>query len=328
MTNNLTSQAPNFFYYPKIFPIYEFMPKLFSISTNNCVCHFNLRMLKEIIPVISKYVQDHPNENCYHLNINDDSNILFKFEQLFQGQTVIFDEIDFPISVLITKSLQITNCPNYLKPESLKTQKDDQNISPQSGVEIDHQKFIEYLKRTEFQTFTIKTHRKEYKCNIYGIYSSKVIRQKLEEDPTLIIFEFDYEDENYEFQSICDLFNFQCVNLKSESMYSIKELAERLQINCIIKQIDDFINKYEKFSQKVDEQQKIIDSIDELFDLLYNVRKHGLVKVKFWISQSKWSRTEESVQELAAFILQVVKSSFSLHREMAELIIQLNDELN
>ena len=310
------------------FPIYEFMPKLFSISTNNCVCHFNLSMLKEVSPVISQYVQDHPNENCYHLNINDGTNVLVKFEELFQGQTVFFDEIDFPISFLITKSLQIKNCPNYLKPESLKTRNDNQNISPQSGVEIDHRKFIEFLKRTEFQTFTIRTHRKEYKCNICGIYSSNIIRQKLEEDPTLLIFEFDYEDENSEFQSICDLFNFQCVNLKSETMYSIKELAERLQINCVNKQIDDFINNYEKFSQKVDEQQKIIDSIDELFDSLYNVRKHGLEKVKFWISHSKWSQTEENVQELAAFILQVVRSSFSLHREMAELIIQLNDESN
>lgn len=184
------------------FPIYEFMPKLFSISTNNCVCHFNLSMLKEVSPVISQYVQDHPNENCYHLNINDGTNVLVKFEELFQGQTVFFDEIDFPISFLITKSLQIKNCPNYLKPESLKTRNDNQNISPQSGVEIDHRKFIEFLKRTEFQTFTIRTHRKEYKCNICGIYSSNIIRQKLEEDPTLLIFEFDYEDENSEFQSI------------------------------------------------------------------------------------------------------------------------------
>ena len=282
------------------FPIFETIPRYFSVSTKNGTSYFNTDMLKEISPVISEHLNANPTELRYFLNINDEENVLGKFEQLFLGKTVIFDEDELPCSQRITKILQIKNCPNYLKPESLRSSEFYSNGSYapnfdlsdiKTGVVIYRDMFIKYLKREDLQTFKIKTNKNEYKCNFFGIYSSNIIRQILEKNPTINEFEFDYEDEYEEFQLICDFFNFKQVDIKSDNMELLKEFAENLQINCIIKQVDNYINNYSKFSQKIDEQQAIIDSIDRLFDLLYNINKYGIEKVKVSIIQSEWSQS-------------------------------------
>ncbi|KAK8837461.1 hypothetical protein M9Y10_036458 [Tritrichomonas musculus] len=317
------------------FPIFEIMPKQFTISTKNSESHFNLEMLKETSSVISDLIRANPNEDHYFLNISDEENVLGKFEQLYQGKTVIFDEDEFPISHRITKILQIKNCPNYLKPESLRSNTEvDSNgfhssqTDTRSGVEIYHKWFANYLRREELKTFTIVTNRKEYKCNMFGIYASNVISQILEKDPTTNKYLYDFDDEFDEFQLICDLFNFKKVDITNDNMDVLKEMAESLQITYIIKQIDSFINNYQNYTQKIDEQQTIIDSIDNLFDLLYNIRNYSIQKVKNSIVNSQWCQSEENVQELAAFILQVVKPNSFLHKEMVELLIQLNEEAN
>ena len=109
-------------------------------------------------------------------------------------------------------------------------------------------------------------------------------------------------------------------------MDSLKEIAEDLQINCILQSIDNYINNYEKVTQRIDEQEEIIDKIDQLFELLCNVKKYGVDKVKQQIVLSKWSKKERQVEELGAFIVQVIKGSFSLQREIAELVVGLNEE--
>ncbi|KAK8838502.1 hypothetical protein M9Y10_033130 [Tritrichomonas musculus] len=318
------------------FPLFEIIPKQFTISTKDGESHFNLELLINTSPVISDHIEANPNELQYHLNISDEENVLGKFEQLYLGKTVIFDEDELPISQRITKILQIKNCPNYLKPESLRYNNEidsngnysSNNSDLNSGVEIYPKWFINFLQKEELQTFTIKTKRKEYKCNIFGIYASNIISQILEKDSTTSEYFYDFEDEFDEFQLICNLFNFKNVDITNDNMDVLKEMAESLQITYITKQIDNFINKYENFTQKVDEQHTIIDSIDNLFSLLYNIRMHGIQKVAISIANSQWSQTEENVQELAAFILQVVEASSLLHKEMTELLIQLNEEAN
>lgn len=319
----------------------KIIPRNFSLSTKNGTCTFNVEMLKETSPVITEYIKSNPTENQFNLNINDEENVLHKFEQLFQGLTVFFDEDDLPISQRITKILQFKNCPNYLKPESLRINErysngkyisnwssSKINLEMENGVEINRTFFIEFLKDPKFQTFVIKTNKKQYKCNVFGVSFSDVIRQKIENEPTINEFVFDFEDEDDEFQLICNLFNFGIIDIKSDNMDLLKEIATDLQINCIKTQIDDFISNYEKFNEKVDEQQTIIDSINNLFDLLYNINNYGIDNVKESIVQSKWSQSEENVQELAAFILQVIKPNLKLHKEMAELLIKLNNEAN
>ncbi|KAK8892562.1 hypothetical protein M9Y10_029795 [Tritrichomonas musculus] len=318
------------------FPFFEVIPKQFTISTKNGESHFNLEMLKETSSVISDHIRDNPNEMTYFLNISDEENVLGKFEQLYQGKTVIFDEDELPISHRITKILQISNCPNFMKPESLRVldefdsngKADTFNPDINSCVTIYQKWFISYLQREELQTFTITTKRKEYKCNMFGIYASQIISEIHEKDSTTNNYFYDFEDEFNEFQLICDLMNFKQVDITNDNMDILKEMSESLQITYIMKQVDDFINNYESFTQKIDEQQTIIDSIDNLFDLLYNINNYGIQKVKFSIVQSQWSQTEENVQELAAFILQVIKTNSFLHKEIVELLIQLNEEAN
>lgn len=182
------------------------------------------------------------------------------------------------------------------------------------------------MNRDEFKTFTITTKKKEYQCCIFGVYTSNVIRQILENDTTQKKFDYDFEDTDDEFQLICDFFNCKTVDITNENMDSLKEIAEDLQINCILQSIDNYINNYEKVTQRIDEQEEIIDKIDQLFDLLYNVKKYGVDKVKQQIVLSKWSKKERQVEELGAFIVQVIKGSFSLQREIAELVVGLNEE--
>lgn len=89
------------------FSIFENIPKKFTISTKTSTCNFNLEMLKETSSVITKFVKDNPDETNYFLNINDEENVLRKFEQLFLGKTVFFDEDEVPTSQRITKMLKI-----------------------------------------------------------------------------------------------------------------------------------------------------------------------------------------------------------------------------
>lgn len=314
---------------------FENIPKNFVISTLNSTCYFNQEMIKEASPVISEFIEQHPDENHYNLGINDEENIIKKFEQLFLGESVTFDEDEIPSSQKITKMLQITNFPNCLKPKSLHTA-DEFDINGNKAFHISlpykvllyNEYFANFLNKTDFKTFKIKTKKKEYLCNILGVYSSNVIKQFLLKGSTVREFDFNFEDEYGEFQLICNFFNSQQVDITNSNMDLLKEIAEDLQINSIIKQIDDYIIHYETISKKIDENQKLIDSIDQLYELLYHIREYGIEKIKISIVQSKWSKSEKDVQELAAFILQIVKPNFSLQKEMVELLIELNKEAN
>ena len=84
---------------------FENIPKNYVIST----CYFNQEMIKGVSPVISEFIRQHPDEKHYNLDINDEERVLKKFEQLFLGKNVTFDEDEIPSSQKITKILQITN---------------------------------------------------------------------------------------------------------------------------------------------------------------------------------------------------------------------------
>lgn len=210
-----------------------------------------------------------------------------------------------------------------MKPESLKTPDTDQNPIKTFflGVEISYKRLYNIIRSEGSPTFTIKTNKNEYKCSKYGIYSSNVLRDLLNEDPSLNEYIYNYDDEFGEFQLICDLFNFENVILTKSNMDSIKEIAEELEITFILSDVEKFINSSEKVSQAIDEHQTIIDSIENLFYLLYNIKEKTVKTVKTAIIESEWSKTEEKVKELAAFIIQVVKSDILLHQDIVELLI-------
>ena len=314
-----------------IFNIFKFIPKLFTITTNNSSCKFNIEMLKEASSIIDKHLLDNPQELTFHIDIKDEENVLSKFESLFEGEVVVFDEDELPISQKITKALNLIKCPNFMKPESLKSNTESLSYGNNKNilsVELDRNHFQIFLHKPTLQKFVIKTNKKEYKCNKFGVYSSVVIRHLLDENRELNEFQYDFDDEFDEFQSICNLFNFETVKMTKNNMEILRMMAEDLQINEILEIVNKYIDDSEKVSKKIDDQQMIIDQIDELFDLLYHIQEKTVETVKNSIIESNWSKGIEKVQELAAFILQIIKSDFLMHDSILELLIQLDKEAN
>ena len=150
------------------FNIFDYIPRLFTISTKTSSCKFNIEFLKDTSSLISDLLNKNPNVLEYNLPISDEENVLKKFELLYQGKEVVFDEDELPSSQRITKILKIINCPNYLKPDSLKINEVDTNCNSvfslntdfKSGVKINMSYFINYLRKDLLQTFTIVTNKK------------------------------------------------------------------------------------------------------------------------------------------------------------------------
>lgn len=232
--------------------IFDKIPKDFTISTKNGKCLFNLEMLKEASPVINDLVNGNQNERDYFLDINDEENVLGKYERLFLGQTVDFVEDDFHCSKQITKLLQIQNCPNPLKPQTLqrntRTELRYRSLfkAPTLPISIGIKYLIKFFNRDVYKTFKIIIKKNEYICSIFGVYSSNVIRKILNENHDSNQFVYDFEDEFNEFQSICDFLNFKEVGLTRNNMNSIKKIVDDLQIDCISDQVNSFIDNYDK----------------------------------------------------------------------------------
>ena len=69
---------------------------------------------------------------------------------------------------------------------------------------------------------------------------------------------------------------------------------------------------------------QLTNSNDEIFELLYHINELTVQTVATSIISSNWVKTEEGVQELVAYILQVVRTSFLLQPFLIELIISLD----
>ena len=296
----------------------EIAPKIFTISTLNGSSHFNIEMLEDT-SIISSIILSRPDCLEYHLDIKDENNVLQKIADMYQGKTISIIIADVPVYNQILEELCIKNSP-VIDTTDFKLHKKEKKI------EIDKSNFFEFLKDTAPRTFTIITNRKEYKCNIFGIQASKVINELFSENPKVTEYVYDYDDEFDEFQSICDLFNFQTIKLSSINMNSFKNICEELKIECVINDVNKFIEKFNQISDFIDEQQETIDLIDNLFDLLYHINEKTVMTVKNSIVDSIWTKSEDDVKELAAFILQAIEGDILLHPNLIELIIQLDKE--
>ena len=67
------------------------MPKFFTITTNTGFSNFNIYLLKDVSFVISDFLKENPHNLKYHLDTNDEENVLGKFEKMFQGEFVVFN---------------------------------------------------------------------------------------------------------------------------------------------------------------------------------------------------------------------------------------------
>lgn len=63
-------------------------------------------------------------------------------------------------------------------------------------------------------------------------------------------------------------------------MDSIKEISEDLQIQFLAQETGTFITDFDKFTQKLDDQQEKVDKVNELFDLLSGIKKKQLQILK------------------------------------------------
>ncbi|KAK8872159.1 hypothetical protein M9Y10_007921 [Tritrichomonas musculus] len=306
---------------------FELMPKTFIISTNNSSGKFNIELLKDTSLLILHEFSRDQHKSQYYLNTNDDKNVLGKLEQLYQGKLVSFDKSEIPIYNEIKNILMIKNLPNLDNSNNATNFnyiKNPLNASILS-LEITKNNFFNFLKNLP-KNFTIITNRKEYRCNAFGVLSSKVISDAIHKEPTLNEYVYNHDDEFDEFQSICDLFNFETVKVTTNNMNSLKEIAEDLQIESILCDIDNMISEFEKISETIDEKQQLIESIDELFEWLYHIKEKTVKEVSRLIIDSELSNTKEGVEEVGAFILQVVKTNLGLHCQLSELIFELDKE--
>lgn len=313
--------------YDNKFNILEYLPRFFTITTNNGSGLFNYDLLKKTSSVITEFAKENPTVMEYHIDIDDNANILGKIVQLYQGYKIIFLEDELPICKKITSALNIIEIPNYMKPESLKNREygnSDLDLKAGVGISIKHLKH--FINRDCYQTFKIITNKKEYNCNYFGIFYSNIIRNIIISDPTINQYKYDFDDENNEFQQICDFFNFKNIEITTQNMFALRDIADDLEIESILPKIDEYLNYNEKFSKSIDDQQNTIEIIDQLFGWLYDIDNLTVEIVKTSILNSEWVKTEDNVIELAAFIIQTIQSSSKLQPYLFDLLMKLDKE--
>lgn len=170
----------------------KILPRLFTITTNNTSAKFNTSILLISSSFLKDYHQKNPDKLQFHIDIEDNQNVLSKIEQIFQGEQVILYRNEYSIYYEIRKSLNLIDFPRFPQ------------INQMNRVQIYIKDLLEEsIRKDEFLTFTIKTNKSEYKCNINGVILSFFIQEILEKDPT--IDHFDFNDENGEF--ILNFFN-------------------------------------------------------------------------------------------------------------------------
>ena len=305
------------------FCIFDFLPKTFTIITNDGSFNFNVEMLKDMSSVISDHLKN-PNSLQFNMDIQN-KDIMIKFEQIFLGKKVNIVQDDIPPLKQIMRELNISSVPSYFKQE-VRTSTWGKPKPPPYDVKIGFQDFSSFISHNFPQTFTIATKKQEYHCYKLGVYSSKLIYELLQKNPDLDHYYYEYDDENCEFQQVCDILNFQAVAITPHNMNIIKDIISDLQIECILDLINEFINEYENLSQAIDDQDDISNSIDEIFENLYHIKGRSIENIKNMIVESSWSKTKESVQELASFFIQVFNVDISLHPFLLDLLILLDKE--
>lgn len=176
-----------------------------------------------------------------------------------------------------------------------------------------------YLDLLNQPIFTFIVNKKEYKCNSFAVNASKVISDLREKDPELMSYVYDFDDPNNDFRYICSFFNFQKTLITTQNMNSLLQIAEDLKIDIILNDINNFIDSFETVIQES-------DVIEKIFIWLYNISTFSVATVKSSIIESIWCHSEGNIQELAAIILQVARTSYQIQPFLIELIILLDKE--
>ena len=143
----------------------KFMPRLFTLSTNNNSYLFNTDLLAWSSKTISKYIDDNPTNLKYHLNIIDDKNIIEKIGKIYQGELVEFKQNEYKLLQTFVEELKLLNMPEitFGWSKSRETIELDFNKKHyiefnliESSIKIDQSSLINFLCSKKLFQFTQK----------------------------------------------------------------------------------------------------------------------------------------------------------------------------
>lgn len=119
------------------------MPKTFTISTNNGSCNFNVEMLRDSSETIKERLLNNPTNLDFHRDIDDENNVLKKFEQLYQGKIINIPNEDVSTYSQIKDILNIDNFPNLSLSDYFNT----------NDITLDKVVFYNYLQNNASKSF-------------------------------------------------------------------------------------------------------------------------------------------------------------------------------
>lgn len=270
-------------------------------------------MIRDISPVY--FTSDKIN-----LNIKDETNVMFKFKQLCDGNIVTFSTEDIFKMNEIIQALNLKCFPNFVQ----KIISNGKSSDSYSYKLVMNKELYLYFLQSISKSFTIKTKKSEYKCNSFGVNSSQVISKFILDNHNINIYSYDFDDENNDFQVLCDFFNFSSIILTPTNYKIIKKISKDLQIEFLLNKIDNFTSNYLYFTRIINEHKLSINSVEFLVKHLYNRKGLDVESVKNFIVHSIWSSEERYVLELSSYIFQVINNSIKSHQFLIELITLLD----
>ena len=304
------------------FNVFDFLPKNFTIFnlTNKKTYLFNDQMLKNTSSVISQFIENNIKKTIkmqFQISIEDYNNVMGKVEHLYIGEKIEFSKNDLLVLRNIIKQLNL-NC----FPSSIDGISEETNIIKELKLVIDKNSMINFLQCKIPNSFIITTNKTNYKCNCIGINSSNILN-KIGNNNQLN-YKYNFHDSNYDFTIISNFFNFKTININFGNVKILKKISTDLQIKCLLKEIDSVINTYENIIEIINEKQPIVNNINELIEYLYNRKNVSAEATKNFLIQSFWCQTEENIQELVAYIVQVIHTKITLHPFLMDLLLLLD----
>ncbi|KAK8871467.1 hypothetical protein M9Y10_007196 [Tritrichomonas musculus] len=174
------------------------------------------------------------------------------------------------------------------------------------------------------KNFTINTKNNSYKCSKIAAAVSKVIMAAIKADNSIDSYFYDFDDDNNEFQIICQYLNFEEIEIVPENIEILNKMASDLKLEELEKVTVMVADHQKRFEQVLIENQDKIDSVDELFEML--VSKDVNEGVDFVVG-SGWMATDELQKEMFGSIISLVYSSPKLMVKMAKFVALLFERI-
>ena len=165
------------------FNILEFLPRQFTITTNNSSAQFNSIILENTSGIISDFLKENPTGLQYQLNIDDNENILEVLARIYQGEPVkiskamssnlhkIANELrlfDFPIPYIV-------NYRGLIGSAALKHLSKIQFVISKSSIKVEKSSLKKVFYSKTYVTFSIKFHRRNLNLPTSCFYKNNSI---------------------------------------------------------------------------------------------------------------------------------------------------------